>query len=58
MNMEKISYDQYKRQLADYRDGRRRGKIMPKPNLRDVDLDSVEPCKRGLVAEMAEREPK
>ena len=56
--MEKISYDQYKRQLADYRDGRRRGKIMPKPNLRDVDLDSVEPCKRGLVAEMAEREPK
>ncbi|MBQ7695930.1 MAG: hypothetical protein IJT50_12505 [Lentisphaeria bacterium] len=56
--MEKISYDQYKQQLADYRDGRRRGKIMPKPNLRDVDLETVEPGKRGLIAELATREPK
>ena len=56
--MKKISYDQYKQQLAEYRDGRRRGKIMPKPNLRDVDLETVEPAKRGLVAGLAEREPK
>ena len=54
----KITYDQYKKQLRDYQDGRRNGKILPKPSLRDVDLNSVEPEKRGLVAEMVEQEPK
>lgn len=54
----KITYDQYKRDLNAYREARFHGRILPKPNLRDVDLNSVEPGKRGLVAELMEREPK
>ena len=54
----KITYDQYKKQLRDYQEGLRNGKRLPRPSLRDVDLNTVEPEKRGLVAEMMEQEPK
>ena len=56
--MEKITYDEYKRKLAAHHEAFRHGKNLPRPNLRDVDLDTVPPEKRGLVAEMAQREPK
>lgn len=54
----KITYAEYKKRFRDYQDGWRNGKALPKPSLRDVDLDTVEPEKRGLVAEMMEQEPK
>ena len=54
----KITYAEYKKRFRDYQDGWRNGKALPKPTLRDVDLDTVEPEKRGLVAEMMEQEPK
>ena len=56
--MEKITYAEYRKQLKAYQDGQQNGKALPKPSLRDVDLDTVEPGKRGLIAEMMEREPK
>lgn len=56
--MGKQTYDEYKKQLAAFQDGRRHGKHLPRPNLRDVDLNTVPPEKRGLVSEIAAKEPK
>ena len=52
------TYSDYNRELREFQDGRRQGKRLPKPNLRDVDIDTVPPEKRELIKELAEREPK
>ena len=56
--MEKITYDEYHKRLDEYRAGLASGRRMPRPNLRDVDLETVPAEKRILVSGLMEREQK
>ena len=55
--MGKMSFEEYTRQLAAHKEARLHGRILPKPDLRDVDLDSAPPEKQGLLQEIVKTLP-
>ena len=53
----KITYTEFNQQLTAFQEARLHGRILPKPDLRDVDLNSVPAEKRTLVEEMVKLLP-